>query len=175
VAIMTVTVCLAGCSATTATPAPTGAPTTSTTTSTTAPADAATCTYRPPKAPVPVRPGLSATLVPPGSSVATLCHYSGVGQSGGTIVLQRSRAVSGTSLAALVAYLDSPHWQVVTSPGPYSCPMWNGATDLVLFVYPSGPGVSVSVDIGGCGFATNGALTVEGYAIGQHLAALADA
>jgi hypothetical protein len=107
--------------------------------------------------------------------VATLCHYSGVGQSGGTIVLQRSRAVSGTSLAALVAFLDSTRWKAVTSTSVYSCPMWNGATELVLFVYPSGPDVSVSADIGGCGFATNGALTVAGYAIGQHLAALDDA
>jgi hypothetical protein len=95
-----------------------------------------------------------------------------VGQSGGTIVLAGSRVVTGPTLDLLVAFLDSSHWPVVSGAAEYSCPEWNGATDLALFAYPSGPDVTVDADLGGCGFASNGTRTVSGYAIGQHLAAL---
>jgi len=45
------------------------------------------------------------------------------------------------------------------------------AVALVLVVHDSGPGVRVTVDLGGCGFASNGVRTVAGHPIAQHLAA----
>lgn len=140
--------------------------------------DPAACPSRPPDptsvpAPAPsVRPGASSLLVPPGPAVATLCHYGAVGGAGGGSVLARSRVVTGPALRALVDFMDAARWTVVTEPAVYQCPMWDGAEVLAVFVYPSGPDVTVSVDLGGCGFASNGSRTVSGGSIAGRLASL---
>jgi hypothetical protein len=45
-----------------------------------------------------------------------------------------------------------------------------GGRRVVVFAYSSGPDVTVTIDLGGCGFATNGTRTVTGYDISQFLA-----
>ena len=110
------------------------------------------------------RPGLSGSLVPPGPSAAVVCRYAG-----GSSHVIRSAVVPRAALAPLVAELDSDRWQVVADPGVYNCPTWDGSTDVVRFVYPSGPDVVVTVDLGGCDFASNGVRTVGGHDIGRYL------
>ena len=104
-------------------------------------------------------------LVPVGPSAAVVCRYTG---TGATPV--RSFAVPPSAFAPLVAEMDSTRWQVITQPAVYSCPAWDGSEDLVRFAYPSGPDVTVAVDLGGCRFATNGTRTVTGTDISQYLA-----
>ncbi len=119
----------------------------------------------------PVRPGLDAVLVPTGPSVATVCRYGGLGTTSEGAGAAVARAtVTGADLHRLVSELDATTWRVIDGSVRYSCPNWDGALDLVRFAYPSGPGVEVSVDLGGCGFASNGVRTVEGNAIGRYLA-----
>ncbi|MGO8872391.1 MAG: hypothetical protein ACLQPH_13505 [Acidimicrobiales bacterium] len=80
--------------------------------------------------------------------------------------------MANPELRALVAFFNSSKWQVISNPGEYQCPAYRyGQADLVKFVYPIGRGVTVTVDLGGCSFASNGVRTVGGYAIGQRLAA----
>ena len=38
----------------------------------------------------------------------------------------------------------------------YNCPMSIGSLDILQFVYASGPDVTLSVDVGGCSFVSNG-------------------
>jgi hypothetical protein len=82
----------------------------------------------------------------------------------------RSATVATADLAAVVDELDSPRLRPVPSAAVYSCPVWDGGLDLVEFAYRSGPGVRVTVDIGGCGFASNGVRSVQGDALVTYLA-----
>jgi hypothetical protein len=168
----------AACGTTTTAPsgsntANTATTTTTTTTTTTVPAP--TCPTGPadglaPATPErPVRPGLDAALVPPGPVVATVCRYGGVSATAGDGPV-RSATVMGAALGALVTEADSPRWHVVARGADYSCPMWDGGRDAVEVAYPAGPGVRVTVDIGGCGFASNGVRTVEGNELVGYLA-----
>ena len=121
-----------------------------------------------PSTTVPARPGVSTELVPPGPVSAVICRYSGVNATGGT-ALVRTVAVPGPLVGMWVSLLDSPRWTVVTSPSTYNCPEWDGALDLLVFSYASGPDVAVTVDLGGCRFASNGTRTVQGDAIATAL------
>jgi hypothetical protein len=100
-----------------------------------------------------------------------VCRYSGVGAGGAGSTLEHAKVVTGPGLRALVALLDSPRWSVVAPSAVYSCPNWDGAADVGLFVYAIGPSVRVTVDLGGCGFASNGVRTVQGTGIAGQLAA----
>ena len=158
----------------------TGSPTASLTTASTAPPAAITATNCPASPPdplglatpqEPVRSGSATELVPATPTAVTLCRYSGVGASGTGGAVVGTRIVSGPALADLVALVDSPQLAVVANPGIYNCPEWDGAVILGLFSYASGPDVRLTVDLGGCGFASNGVRTVQGGTITQHLVA----
>jgi hypothetical protein len=110
--------------------------------------------------------------VPAGPTVLTVCRYAGLNQSVPAGTLERSTVVTGAPLAALVAYIDQPSWSVIPQGTAYGCPMSEGQVDLLRFAYSAGPGVSVTVDIGGCSFASNGARTVQGSSIGGRLTSL---
>jgi hypothetical protein len=86
--------------------------------------------------------------------------------------LVRSKVVWGSALDDLVVLFNSPQWQVVTGPPTYNCPSDDGENDVVRFIYSSGPSVDVTIDLGGCTFASNGVRTVAGYELGQRLASL---
>ena len=122
--------------------------------------------------PAPARAGLADILVPPGPTVLSVCRYAGLNQSVAAGTLERSAVVTGPPLDSLVAYVDGPTWPVVPAGTAYGCPLSEGRTDLLVFAYPTGPDVSVSVDIGGCSFASNGERTVRGSPIGDRLAPL---
>lgn len=118
----------------------------------------------------PLRPDLSTELVPPGPTYATICRYGPLDAKGNPGPLQRTHVVANPELRALVAFFNSSKWQVISQPAAYSCPLDDGQVDIAEFVYPSGPGVTVTVELRGCSFASNGTRTVDGYAIGQRLA-----
>ena len=115
------------------------------------------------------RPGLSTELVPTAPEVMTICRYAGLNQKVAFGALEASRTIGGKALTEFVGYLDSPGWHVVRK-GAIFCPFSQGSTDLLEFVYPSGPPVTVSVAISGCSFVSNGVRTVTGAAIGARLA-----
>jgi hypothetical protein len=119
----------------------------------------------------PLRSGVSSDLVPPGPDFATICRYGPI-DARGAGTLRRSSVVANPGLRALVAFLSSSKWQVITQPQTYMCPSDDGQADIVHLVYPSGPDVRVVVGLRGCRFASNGGRTVAGYAIGRRLAAL---
>ncbi len=137
----------------------------------------ANCPQLPPEPPAPTPAGGTVrgdadSLVPPGPAVATLCQYTGVDESGGTVVLAEQRVMAGSELDALVAFLDGSSWPAAGDTAVDDCPKWNGATVLAVFAYTTGPDVAVHADIGGCGFASNGTRTVLAYGIGQRLVVL---
>ena len=99
----------------------------------------------------------------------TICRYAGGNQAVKTGTLERTRMVRGQQLTAFVSYVNKPTWQVITEPALYNCPVDQGSLDVLRFVYPSGPGVSVTVDLGGCSFVTNGSRTISGHEIGVRL------
>jgi hypothetical protein len=119
------------------------------------------------------RNGLADALVPTSPSAplsVTICRYAGLNQQVPAGDLERSRVLGGSQLAGLVAYVDDPGWETVSINEAFSCPMSIGSVDVMRFVYSSGPGVTLSVDINGCPFVSNGQKTVWGGAIGQRLA-----
>ncbi len=120
--------------------------------------------------PSPARPGLADALVPLGPSSLSVCRYAGLNQPDAEGTLERSHVVTGPALTQFVAYLDMPTWQVIPSGAIYNCPLSQGRVDLLRFDYPSGSGVTVTVDTDGCRFASNGERTVPGDAIGARLA-----
>jgi hypothetical protein len=117
------------------------------------------------------RTGLSNILVPAGPTFMTVCRYSGLNQKVPEGSLERSLVVSGTTLSGFVTYADLKTWQVVRPGTAFGCPMSEGLVDALLFVYPSGPDVTVTVDIDGCPLATNGSRTVWAESIGSRLTA----
>jgi hypothetical protein len=121
--------------------------------------------------PPPTRPGLASTLVPPGPTLLTVCRYAGLNQAVTAGTMVQSHVVTGSQLPAFVTYIDQPTWPVIPTGAVYHCPASQGRVDLLQFVYPSGPGVDVSVDIDGCSFVSNGPRTVSGATIGTRLTA----
>lgn len=101
----------------------------------------------------------------------TICRYAGGNQAVKVGTLERTHVVSGQQLTEFVSYVDKPTWQVITEPAVYNCPLDQGSLDVVRFVYPSGPVVTVTVNLGGCSFVTNGSRTIAGYQIGVRLGA----
>ena len=119
------------------------------------------------------RPGLAEVLVPasPVSPVyVTICRYAGLNQNVKEGDLERSQVLMGAQLSGLVTYLDNPSWQKVPANGVFACPMSIGSIDILQFAYSGGPNVTVSVDIDGCPFVSNGQRVVSSAGIGQRLA-----
>lgn len=119
------------------------------------------------------RAGLAQVLVPTSPSApvyVTICRYAGLNQTVKPGTLERSRVLMGPQLASLVAYLDEPNWGRVPAGGSVNCPMSIGSLDILQFVYTSAPDVTLSVDVGGCSFVSNGQRTVWGGSIAQRLA-----
>jgi hypothetical protein len=96
-------------------------------------------------------------LVPPGPRWVTVCRYAGLNQRVPSGTLERSRVVTGTDLAQLVAVADKAE---TVPQGSYNCPFSQGLVDVLYFVYPTGRTVTVTVDVDGCVWAGNGQHTV---------------
>lgn len=120
-----------------------------------------------------VRSGLAIHLVPPGPTYATICRYAGLNVTPDPRGLVRSAELVGPKLEALVALMNSPDRQIIVHPEYYNCPLDDGQADLVEFYYAPGPAVTVTVEVTGCGFASNGVRTVAGYGLARRLAVLA--
>jgi hypothetical protein len=117
------------------------------------------------------RARLSDELVPPEPVVMTVCRYAGLNQKVRPGTLEASRVVKGSALSAFVGYLDQNSWQAIQKGVAINCPMSQGSTDLLDFVYSAGPDVVVSLAILGCPLASNGYLTVWGGPIGARVGA----
>ena len=91
-----------------------------------------------------------------------MCRYAGLNQPVKAGTLAQSHVVTGPDLAQFVAYLDMPTWQVIPAGAVYNCPSSAGRIDLLRFDYLAGPQVTVTVDLDGCGFVSNGARTIGG-------------
>jgi hypothetical protein len=109
-------------------------------------------------------------LAPEGPIYVTICRYAGLNQEVRPGQLERSDVLDGSQLDGFVRYLDTTKWETVPRNGAFNCPASEGSTDILIFRYPDLSQATVSVDIGGCPFASNGQMTVWGYAIGQRLA-----
>jgi hypothetical protein len=117
------------------------------------------------------RARLSSELVPPEPVMMTVCRYAGLNQKVRPGTLEASRVVEGSALSAFVGYLDQKSWQVIQKGVAINCPMSQGSTDLLDFVYSAGPDVMVSLAILGCPLASNGYLTVWAGPIGARVGA----
>lgn len=117
------------------------------------------------------RARLSSELVPPEPVVMTVCRYAGLNQKARPGTLEASQVVKGSALSAFVGYIDQKILRVIRKGVAINCPMSQGSTDLLDFVYSAGPDVMVSLAILGCPLASNGYLTVWGGPIGAHVGA----
>jgi len=99
----------------------------------------------------------------------TACWYAGLNEKVAAGSLVRTRIASGAEPVSFVDFLDGPALKVVDPHGIYSCPVDRGGEDLLIFEYPSGPTVDISVPTSGCMFATNGKRTVWGSPITELL------
>ncbi|MFC0435471.1 hypothetical protein [Kutzneria buriramensis] len=97
--------------------------------------------------------GPASPMVPGDPAVAVACNYGGSGSA------RLAKSVKVADAKALAVALNSSD----TAPPPRGtmCPMDQGLTDLVIFAYPKGDPVYVTVKPGGCATATNG--TAKAY------------
>jgi hypothetical protein len=104
------------------------------------------------------RAGSAGTLVPQTPDAVLICRYNGLPQPSGKIAgftLTGAQALGATQTAALATAFDALKEFV---PGKtYNCPLDSGSQAVLHFSYPSGDGVTVTVDLSGCTKSTNGA------------------
>ncbi|HEV3360029.1 MAG TPA: hypothetical protein VG247_24715 [Pseudonocardiaceae bacterium] len=98
-------------------------------------------------------PASATTMVPATPNAARVCRYAGLNQSQPLHTLLKSGQVNSADLASLVGGLNS----AVTWPvGRMSCPIDDSSSDLVIFGYPDGHTVDVTVGLKGCHMVSNG-------------------
>ena len=93
------------------------------------------------------------TMVPATPNAARVCRYAGLNQTQPVGTLLKAGQVNSAEVAGLVSGLNS----AVTMPvGRMSCPMDDNSSDLVIFGYPDGHAVDVTVGLRGCHMVSNG-------------------
>jgi hypothetical protein len=93
----------------------------------------------------------------PGSPNALLaCRYHGLNQPQPAGSLAKFAHLSAAPLAAVLNTLPP-----IPKGAVFNCPIDFGETILLLFAYPDGTQLMVSIEMGGCGFASNGDRTVR--------------
>jgi hypothetical protein len=102
-----------------------------------------------------VRPGARKTLVPHGATALIVCRYNGMNALGGAP--QWGLRGAGASddprqVRRIAAALDA----LRPTHGVRSCPMDDGSAVNATFAYGSPPGVTVTIDTGGCNVISNG-------------------
>jgi hypothetical protein len=117
------------------------------------------------------RPGLKDVLVPSGPEAMTICRYAGLNLRIPAGTLEKMLVIKGSVLSNFVSFVDQKNWEVVGKGVTFNCPMSTGRIDLLRFVYASGPGVTVSVNVDGCEFVSNGFRTVWAGSIAERVTA----
>jgi hypothetical protein len=105
----------------------------------------------------------TATLVPTGPVIATVCAYGGLNDAHPG-ARGRTAEVIGNQLATLVGALNAGG---PPPPGPRNCPNSTDRNDLIVFDYTGGGLVDVLVSVTGCPLASNGHRVVEVGALNQ--------
>jgi hypothetical protein len=98
-------------------------------------------------------PGPASIMVPASPNAARICRYNGLNSSQPENSLAKSGMVNPAELSGLVGGLNA------AGPMPsrvISCPMDNASNDVVIFAYPNGHTVFVTVGLTGCNLVTNG-------------------
>jgi hypothetical protein len=98
--------------------------------------------------------GSATTFIPGHPSALLGCRYHGLTEPRGS--LAKSASVSPAPIAEALNRA-----QPITNSGVFKCPVDFGETILLLFEYPNGARLTVSIEMGGCEFATNGDRTVR--------------
>jgi hypothetical protein len=98
-------------------------------------------------------PASATTMVLAAPNAARVCRYAGLNQSQPVHTLLKSGQVNKADVASLAGGLNS----AVTMPvGRMSCPIDDESADLVIFGYPDGHTVDVTVGLRGCHLVSNG-------------------
>jgi hypothetical protein len=119
-----------------------------------APATLPDCPAAPPKAGT-YPAGPAATMVPAGPTAARVCRYEGLNQTTPAGTLIKGVQLNSAELPRLVSSLNA----AVPMPQRMNCPMDDNSSDLVIFGYPDGHTVYVTVGLTGCNLVRNGADT----------------
>jgi hypothetical protein len=97
--------------------------------------------------------GPATTMVPSGANAARVCRYAGLNESQAAGTLLKAGQVNSAELSGLSSSLNS----AVPMPARMNCPMDDSSADLVIFGYPDGHLVHVTVGLRGCNLVSNGA------------------
>lgn len=95
----------------------------------------------------------ASTMVPATPNQARACRYAGLNETEPAGTLLKAGQVNSAELPGLVKGLNS----AVPWPGRMSCPMNDNSSDLIIFGYPDGHTVDVTVELHGCNMVSNGA------------------
>ncbi len=94
-------------------------------------------------------------MVPATPEAARVCRYAGLNEAKPAGTLLKAGEVNSAELPGLIKGLNS----AVPWPGRMSCPMDDNSSDLVIFGYPDGHTIDVTVGLKGCNMVSNGADT----------------
>jgi hypothetical protein len=120
----------------------------------------------------PFRGGLKDVLVPSGPVAMTICRYAGLNMRIPVGTLEKTLVIrSHQELSDFVSLVDQKTWQAIKPGLAVNCPMSTGRVDILRFVYASGPGVTISVNVDGCELVSNGFRTVWAGPIAQRVTA----
>jgi hypothetical protein len=101
-------------------------------------------------------PAGPATIMVPGTPVsATVCRYGGLNPPEGYRRLEASNSVTDSQLQQLITDLNSVGDNI--RPGLLACPYDDARSDLIIFTYQDSQPIYVTVQLLGCGIASNGA------------------
>lgn len=110
----------------------------------------------PDRGPFPFPVGPAEVMVPGVPSSAAVCRYHGLNPPAEYRRLEASADLTDSSLRQLVSDLDSVGANV--RPGVTTCLYDDAQDDLIIFSYQDGDPVYVTVQLLGCGIASNGTM-----------------
>jgi hypothetical protein len=102
------------------------------------------------------RAGVTTTMVPGHPQRLLGCRYNGLNQQEPARTLAASKRLPASEIAS---GFDDARFVSPAGPAP-ACPADFGALIVLVFGYPDGTSLRVTVEADGCGDATNGARTV---------------
>lgn len=97
-------------------------------------------------------PAPASTMVPATPSAARVCRYAGLNEPTPEGTLVKAGQVNSAELPRLVSALNA----AVPMPRLMHCPIDDNSSDLVIFGYPDGHTVDVTVGLTGCNVVRNG-------------------
>ena len=121
-----------------------------------APPDDGSCPLTgPDRGAYPFLAGPETIMVPGTPSLATVCRYGGLNPPDQYQSLEASNDVTDSQLQQLITDLNSVGDNI--RPGELACPYDDARSDLIIFKYEDAQPTYVTVQLLGCGIASNGA------------------